>query len=191
MSDTGVRVGEIYAQTLFELSEESKMADTVKVNLEALGGAIATEPDFGKFITSPYFSGEFKSELLRKVFSGKLADLTMDFLMVVIRHNRMAFLSHIIDRYIELWDLRNGFCNVKISVGQPMESSEIEKLAEEIATELNCKVKMECEVKPDVIGGIAIRYGNKVVDNTVKTRLRKAVEEITSRERRREKIHEV
>ncbi len=186
-----VRLAEIYAGTLFDLAGESEMIDTVKYNLDALAGVIASEKDFWTMLGSPYFSPEYKEQLFRKILSGKIADLTMDFLMVVIRHDRLMLLPQIVSRYNELWDDYNGYCPVKVTVSSPMTEKEVKEIADEIATAIDRKVKLTVAVEPAVIGGISIRYGDKVIDNTIRNRLLTVVKTIKNERKGRIKTHEV
>jgi ATP synthase F1 delta subunit len=186
-----VRLAEIYASTLFDLGRELEMADTVKYNLDALADVIAGEKDFWTLLGSPYFSQEYKEQLLRKILSGRIADLTMDFLMVVIRHDRLMVLPHIISKYNELWDHSNGYCSVKVTVSHAMTDDEVKAMSDDIAIAINRKVRLAMAVEPAVIGGASIRYGDMVIDNTVRNRLQTAVKTIKSQRKGRIKTHEV
>jgi F-type H+-transporting ATPase subunit delta len=190
-SNVIIRLAEIYASTLFDLGRESEMADTVKYNLDALAEVIASENDFWTLLGSPYFSDEYKEQLLRKILSGKIADLTMDFLMVVIRHDRLMLLQHIIEKYNELWDHSNGYCSVKVTVSHAMTDDEVKAMSDDIATSLNSKIRLAIAVEPAIIGGASIRYDDMIIDNTVRNRLQTAVKTIKSQRKGRLKTNEV
>jgi F-type H+-transporting ATPase subunit delta len=186
-----VRLAEIYASTLFDLARESEMADTIKYNLDALADVIVSENDFWTLLGSPYFSDEYKEQLLRKILSGKIADLTMDFLMVVIRHERLMLLPNIIEKYNELWDRSNGYYSVKVTVSRAMTDDEVKAMSDDIATSLNRKIRLAIAVEPAIIGGASIRYDDMIIDNTVRNRLLTAVKTIKSQRKGRLKTHEV
>jgi F-type H+-transporting ATPase subunit delta len=190
-SNVIIRLAEIYASTLFDLGRESEMANTVKYNLDALAEVIASENDFWTLLGSPYFSDEYKEQLLRKILSGKIADLTMDFLMVVIRHDRLMLLQHIIEKYNELWDHSNGYCSVKVTVSHAMTDDEVKAMSDDIATSLNSKIRLAIAVEPAIIGGASIRYDDMIIDNTVRNRLQTAVKTIKSQRKGRLKTNEV
>jgi len=187
MSDADTRLGRIYAQALFDLAEQSQMIDAVKSELDTVTAVIAGDKDFEALISSPCFYADFKEKLMTKAFSGKLGELSMDFLMVVIRHNRMAFLPQIAAHYDGFWQTYHNYCPVKVTVSKPLSESEVERISADIASATNKKVKLELAVDPSIIGGITIRYGDKMVDNTVRSRLRQAVKTIIEQGRRRGK----
>jgi len=189
--DAGIRLGEVYAQALFELAEQSKMIDVIKDDLDVVRSVSIQEKDFEALMVSPYFSAEYKGQIAQKIFSGKLSDLTVNFLITAIRHNRMMFLPQIIDRFNELLETHEGYCIVQVTVSEAMSKEGAKKLSENIAGAVKNKVKLQVDVNPSIMGGIIIRCGDRVIDNSIRSRLRRAVKIIMSRPKMQEKIDEV
>ena len=189
--DAAFHLAEIYARALFELAERSKMVNAVKDDLDVMQDISVREKDFRVLMASPYFSPDYKEQVVQKIFSGKMSDLTIDFLRVVIRHDRMVFLPQIIDRFGELWEAHHGYKIVQITVSQALNSQETERISADIAHAMNNKVKLQMGINPSIIGGIIIRFGDRVIDNSIRSRLRRAVNIIMSRQKKREKIDEV
>ncbi len=179
-----------YASVLFELADQSGALNAVKDDFDCWTGICDMEKDFEKLIVSPYFTPEYKQQFVRKMLSGKIADLTMDFLAVVIRHNRAKILPDIIAEYSKLWDVREGYCPVEVTVAGRISDDEVEKLAADMASMMNCRVKLKLKVNPEILGGVIIRYDDKVIDNTIKNRMHKVVETIIKHGKGRE-INEV
>jgi F-type H+-transporting ATPase subunit delta len=181
INDKAIRVGQTYAQAVFELAEQSQLIDVLKNDFGILANLIAQSKELEALMNSPSFHEENKKRLIAEVFSGKLNELTINLLMVVIEHNRARFLLQIIARYNELWEARNGLHRVKVMVSKAMDNAEIEKLTGNIAVAISGRVKLEVVVNPSIIGGIIIRHGDKVIDNSIRNRLRLTVKEITKR----------
>lgn len=181
--DAAVHLADIYARALFELAERSKMVNAIKDDLDIVQDISVQEKEFRTLMASPYFSADYKEQIVQKIFSGKLCDLTIDFLRVVIRHNRMMFLPQIIDRFGQLWEAHHGYQIVQVTVSQAMDSRETERISADIAHAMNNKVKLQVGVNPSIMGGIIIRYGDRVIDNSIRSRLRRAVNTIMSRQK--------
>ncbi|MCX5636771.1 MAG: ATP synthase F1 subunit delta [Planctomycetota bacterium] len=181
--DAAFHLAEIYARALFELAERSKMVNAIKDELNLVQDISVQEKDFRVLMASPYFSADYKEQMVQKMFSGKLSDLTIDFLRVVIQHDRMVFLPQIIDRFGELWEAHHGYRIVQVTVSEAMNSQENEVLSANIASAMNNKVKLQVGVNPSIMGGIIIRYGDRVIDNSIRSRLRRAVNTIMSRQK--------
>jgi F-type H+-transporting ATPase subunit delta len=181
MISTAIRLREIYAQSLFELADRQQGVDTVSSDLNILAGIIGQEKDFIKLLDSPYFSTDYKEQLVRRLLSGVAANLTLDFLMVVIRHGRARLLTDIIGRYGELWDAYHGYYHVKVTVPRALEDGQAKELSDDIAAAMNSNVKLEVAVEPEIIGGAIIRCGDKVIDNSIRSRIDVAVKTVMSR----------
>lgn len=189
--DVAVHLAEIYGRAFFELAEHSRMVNVIKDDLDVVQDISVQEKDFRVFMASPYFSSGYKEQMVQKIFSGKLNDLTIDFLRAVIRHNRMVFLPQIVNRYNELWEAHHGYKIVQVTVSDAMSSQETERLSADMAQAMKNKVKLQIGVNPSIMGGIIIRYGDRVIDNSIRGRLRRAIGAIMSRPRRRGKADEV
>lgn len=175
-----LRLRENYANTLFELAGETQAADVVEKDLETIAGIIREEDDLLKFLTSPYFSMQHKEQFMAKVLSGRIEELTMNFLMVLIRHHRIGLLPEIILRYGQLLDAERHCYPVEVTVSRPLEPGEVERLTADMESAVGGTVRLHLVVNPDILGGTIFRYGDKIVDNSIRDRLRAAVKTIIS-----------
>jgi F-type H+-transporting ATPase subunit delta len=158
--------------------------DVVKSDFDLLGDIFAKEEDLRELMWSPYFTRQYKTDLLLKAFSGTFSELTMNCMMVAARHNRVKFLPKIVACFDRLWDKYHGFLPVKITTSEKLDDKRIKKLSDDIASSLKRKIRIESSTDPSIIGGIVIRYGDKIIDNTIRTRLLNAVKTLTRKEKR-------
>jgi F-type H+-transporting ATPase subunit delta len=187
-----LRIGDIYAQAVFESAQQENLLADVKSDLDSLASVFEEVSDLKELLLSPYFSRHYKAVLLEKLFVGKFSQLTTNFLLVVARHNRLKFLPQIIDSFTRLWDQLHGLVPVSITVSHKLDDSRIRNLCDEISSALERKVRFtQSIVDPSIIGGIIIHYGDKVIDNTIKTRLLNAVQTVTSKQKWETKFNEI
>ena len=188
---SGFRVGQVYAQAIFSLATEQKTIDDVKTDLDALMEFADKEESFLVFLASPYFNAQTKNELILKVFSGRLTQLTMNFLFVVMKNGRAAYLPFMIDRYGKLWFDNYHCCSVVATVSEPLSDERIRNLSHQIAASIKKNIELRVIVDPSIIGGVIIRYGENVVNNSVRRRLAEAVKTVKNYCRERGRIDEV
>ena len=179
MSDSTRQVArEIYCEVLFELAEEASIVDEVHQDLASISQIMADQPEFAVMINSPAIKGQEKSEVVRRIFKGKINDLTLDFISVLARRNRMKLLTGIYDRYETLVDKHYHRVSIEAAVPYALDDNAVDALKNDLSKAVDSPVKLSVDVAPDMIGGIIIRKDDKVIDNSVRTALRRAVKTV-------------
>jgi F-type H+-transporting ATPase subunit delta len=174
-------VGEIYGQTLFELAAERGEIESVKEDLDSIDGFMFAEGDFYAVVSSPFLAAEQKSKLVRTLFTGKVCELTMNFLLVAGAKNRLAALPNIIKKYNHLYRESKGYKDVWMTISHAINQNEKDEIKASLCKALKTEhITLEFNVEPAILGGTIIRYEDKIIDNSVRTRLHRAVETIIS-----------
>jgi len=179
-------VVDVYVQSLLDLADQAGIVDPVEADLQTVGALLETEPSFQAFVASPYFAEQTKRDLIHRVFAHRLHPLTLHFLFVVMEHNRGRFLPEIIDRYAQLCRARRGYRTVTAVVARDLREDQKAKLAQDLAEAMHTKVDLDIRVDPAILGGVVFRYGDKMLDNSVRGRLVRTVGRITHPERRQQ-----
>ena len=174
-------IHEIYSDVMFELAQESGLMDVVMDDLEAVGKLLQDEPEFLSLLMLGQIKEDEKNRMVRRVFKGRINDLTLDFLCVLAKRNRMSFLHGIGDRYQVLLDEHKSLHRIEVTLAKQPDDAEIEKLKQDIKEAINAEIKLSVTVDPDIIGGIVIRKGDLVVDNSVRTILNRTVDAVMTR----------
>jgi len=182
-------VREVYSEVLFELAEQMDCVDSVTDDLSCVAEILKAEPEFTAVLTSQTIKPSEKARIIRRVFGGRIDDLTVDFLSVLARRNRIGFLGGISDKYEMLVDVHHGRSLVEVTVAKALDDEQTKKLKAGLQDAINGKVKLSVEVAPAIIGGIIINKGDTVIDNSVKAALQRAVETVV--ENLKDRIDEV
>lgn len=177
-TDISVRIGEIYALPLFELATESDCVEQVEQDLAGFMQVLEAEAKFDRFLASPQFLTEDKCSLLETLFSRGLHELTLRFLLVVIRHGRAPFFPDIVACYQERYRAQEGRTTVKVTVAKPLTDSAKQSLTKDLSQALDGQVDLDVTQDPSILGGTILRYDGQMVDNSVRGRLRQAVSTI-------------
>ena len=187
---TAAHVADIYARSLLDLAKEAQDVETIAADLEAVSALLAQTPDLEAFLASPYFAEQTKRDVIRKVLTGKLNDLTLHFLCVMIDHSRGALLPGILDRFRQLHREYQGYETVTVTVAQSVSQEQIDRLVQDLAQAMQAKIDLEVQVDPSILGGIIIRHGDQMLDNSVRGRLLHTVSRVANPENRYKKTYE-
>ena len=180
-TDIGLHIGDLYSRVLYDLAEEFGIVEDVKDEMTMLATLIEQEREFLHIMSSPQFSAEYKQSLLNKMFAGKISDLTLNFLLEVDRHNRTMYLPQMIDKFGEIWDAHHGISIVELTLHENITPDELANATQAISKAMGKEVQLKLNVKPAIMGGVVIRYGESVIDNSIKSRLYRAVRTVMDR----------
>ena len=175
MKSATISLTERYAQALFELAYDEHQLNEVKRDLDALSTAMDEDADVREFLVSPFFSPHEKKTLFAEALGTHFTALALSFLDTVIRNGRAGFLDEIINRFGALWDRQKGIESVTVTVARELSTQRQEQLSADIAAILNAPIRMEVEVDPAIVGGVFIRCGDRIIDNTLRGRLGEAM----------------
>lgn len=171
-------IHEIYSDVMFELANEAGLTEQVMDDLESVGEVLADEPEFLSLLTLGHVKDDEKAGMIRRVFKGRVNDLTLDFLCVLARRNRMNFVNGIGDRYQLLMDEKKNLHRIEVTLANEPAGDQLEKIKADIADAIKGEIKLSVHIDPEIIGGIVIKKGDLVVDNSVKTILSRTVDAI-------------
>jgi F-type H+-transporting ATPase subunit delta len=163
---------------MFELANEAGLTEQVMDDLESVAGLLADEPEFLSLLTMGHVKDDEKAAMVRRVFKGRVDDLTLDFMCVLARRNRMNFVNGIGDRYQSLMDEKKNLHRIEVTLAKEPADNELEKIKADIADAIKGEIKLSVNIDPEIIGGIVIKKGDLVVDNSVKTILTRTVDGI-------------
>ena len=73
--------------------------------------------------------------------------------------------------YDRLWEEANKLLPVQITSAVELDPSVAQRVGDEIGRQTGRTVELTSTVDPEVLGGIAVRVGNSIIDATIRTRL--------------------
>jgi F-type H+-transporting ATPase subunit delta len=181
-------VHEIYSDVMFELAQEAGLIDEVMDDLEAVGQVLKDEPEFLSLLTLGQITEDEKTKMIRRVFKGRMNDLTLDFLCVLAKRNRMSFLHGIGQRYQSLLDNHKQLHRIEVTLASEPSEDELEKLRADIRSAINAEIKLSVTVDPEIVGGIILRKGDMMIDNSVRTILDRTVHAVVKKSKQKSEI---
>jgi len=94
------------------------------------------------------------------------------FSAVLRANNHLSLLPGIIRFFNEAWDKKNNTVEAEIVTARAISKTAIAELEKFIKTRAASeKVEMSEKIDPSLLGGVVLRYGNKSLDLSLKTKL--------------------
>jgi ATP synthase F1 delta subunit len=162
----------VYAEALFDVAKDKGKLDAIRDELGQFADALEGDRDLQVFFFSPYFSTAEKVEGLKRAVSGADQEL-LNFLELLIEKGRMAEVFRIRRELDELWKHENRRIDVTVTSAVELDPAVVEKVGEEIERQTGQKVELASRVDSEILGGIVLQVGNKVLDASIRARLEK------------------
>jgi F-type H+-transporting ATPase subunit delta len=162
----------VYAEALFDVAKDKDKLDAIRDELAQFVDAVDGNRELQVFFFSPYFSSAEKIAGLKRAVSDVDAEL-LNFLELLIEKQRMAEIFRIRRQLDELWKQENRRIDVTVTSAVTLEPAVVEKVGEEIERQTGQKVDLSSRVDAEILGGIVLQVGNKVLDASIRSRLEK------------------
>ena len=165
-------VSTTYGEALFELAAENGREEEFLSEVEALKKLLEGNPDFGRLMNHPKILKEEKLKVLEEVFSGRISKELLGFLYLIVTKDRYGEIDSILDFFIDKVKQHQGIGIAYVATAIGLNEAQKKEIEDKLlSTTSFCKMEMHYQVEEDLIGGMVIRIGDRVVDSSVKTKL--------------------
>ncbi len=161
-----------YASALFDLAREAGAIEKVEEDLKNLQAAIDGAPDLQGFLASPlYDRAEQLGAMAALAERAGYSALTANFLKLVASNRRLFALEDMIRAFCALAADERGEVSAEAATAAPMTDDQVKALRLEIERMVGKAVNLNTRVDPDLLGGLVVKIGSKMVDASLKTKL--------------------
>lgn len=176
-----LKVAAPYARALFDFVNATETLFEVTSDIQNIQGLLFKSRELFKCLQNPLVSAEVKQEILVKVVGEKMNDETLQFLATLIRRNRINLLPTIIFSYLELVYKTANSRAFQIVSAKDLSNGQRTRLIKKIKSiAKNSRIMIQFNTDESLIGGFLIRNQGKVVDYTVKNKLKILAKQLDS-----------
>jgi F-type H+-transporting ATPase subunit delta len=168
-----------YAQALFDLAQGKGLVDQVDREFGMVIDMIHANPMLKAVMDDVLLAPEVKSDLVTKLFTGKVSELVLNFLLVVVRKRREAYFPQMYRTFMDLANEARGIVEVEVRSAVELPEETARTLEQKLVSRLGKRVKFQTQVAPELIGGLVVRVGDELMDGSIRTRLRRMRDRLT------------
>jgi len=159
-----------YAQAAFKLADEAGTLGPWSEALAALA-MVAQDQRVEDLTGDPKVSPERLARLLIDVLEGRLSSEVQNFVRLVADNRRIPALGEIRVQFDVLKNSREGVQDVEIVSAFELDATQRSDLIARLEKSTGKKVNVHVTVDPQLIGGIKIIVGDKVIDASARAQL--------------------
>jgi F-type H+-transporting ATPase subunit delta len=165
-------VATTYGDALFDLAVQESKIDDLYQEAQAVIKIFEDNGELGKLLNHPKIEKQEKESVIENIF-GKAVSKDMTGLLVIMvakdRQNKIIdTLKYFLKRIEEYKKIGTAY----VSSARPLTEEQKKKIVDKLlATTKYVEFNMHFNVDETLIGGMIIRIGDRVVDNSIKTKL--------------------
>jgi F-type H+-transporting ATPase subunit delta len=165
------KIAERYSKALMEMLKAEDRSEHFLKQLSELVALLQSHNEFYSIMSSPVVNKTVKFNILKKISDGKIEPELQHFLTFLIRKNRFIYLPEITHEFEENLLEKKGIIKVKMITSIEVEKHEREQLKSNLESSSGKKVILEEIIDPQIKGGGILIYGNRIFDNSIKSKL--------------------
>lgn len=162
-----------YATALFELADADQSLDKIAGDLDVIKQLINESSDLSRLLHSPAFTRQQQSAAMAAVLErAGVGGLTAKFVGLVASNRRLFALEQMIGGYRALLARHRGEVTAQVASARPLSQAQLDQLSDALRAAMGRDVSLETEIEPELIGGLTVRVGSRMVDNSLRTKLK-------------------
>ncbi|MFP4248994.1 MAG: ATP synthase F1 subunit delta [Armatimonadota bacterium] len=167
----GRSVAERYLEAALHAAERANVRDELGRQLAMLEAALETTPDVRRLLGHPAMGVDRKLQALADLLGEEPVEPLRRLITVLIDNDRLEVLEVADEVYQQLVDEAEGVLRAYVQTPAPLDEARSERLATALSGWLDQDVVIDAQVEPDLIGGIVVRVGDRVLDASLRGRL--------------------
>ena len=169
---SNLAVAKRYGQALFDLASEKNMLDQLEKELTQVLEVIEESHELKKILEQRLIRSETKQEIFRKVYSGTISPVTMNFLLLILHKRREMVLNQIVSQFLNLANEARGIVKAQVKSAAQLSFEQLEKLRESLEKITGKNILLESAVDERLIGGLVVKIGDRIIDGSISTKLK-------------------
>lgn len=165
-------VSKVYGDALFSLALEENKLDEIWEEVKVLSEAFRENKEFANIMAHPEMTREKALVLVEEAFQDKLSDIMMGFLEVLVKKGRFSEILPVLDYFEqetkEYKKIGVVYVTTPLELSDEQKSGIVNRLMETSGYQ---SLEMNYIIDEALLAGIRIRIGDRVVDNSIQTKL--------------------
>ena len=166
-----LQIVERYTRSIFELAGETGTEDSLFQELSAVRNAMSGRPELLRLLQNPLITRTEKRSLIEGILGSKAHSLSGQFLNLLVDKNRIDLYPYIVDRLRKVLNERQGVEEATLVTAHELHPSIVQLLQKALERSIKKKVIIRTETEPELLGGIQIHMGNRLIDGSIRTKL--------------------
>jgi F-type H+-transporting ATPase subunit delta len=161
-----------YAAALFELAKDQRQLAEVERDVAAFQRMFDDSPDLRRLVRSPVISADDQSKALAAILAkAGISGLTANFLRLIARNRRLFAAADMMKNFRALAARERGEVSADVASAHALTAEQMQQLSDTLRTTIGKNVQINTRVDPNLLGGLVVKVGSKMIDSSLRTKL--------------------
>ena len=164
-------ISRAYADALFEICIEENSLEEIMQQSAQLAEIMSANPEFVKLLNAPTVTKEEKTDLVDKVFSGKINKSLLNFIKVMVERKDTQEINASFADFEKLYNKHNNIEKATATTAVPMSDEQKAKLVAKLNALTGKNVVLTNIVDPACLGGVILQFADVQYNDSVAGKL--------------------
>jgi F-type H+-transporting ATPase subunit delta len=164
-----------YAQAAFSIAAEANTVETWRAELQDVA-AVLTESRMAPVLADSRLSLAEREAMLARALD--VSPMVMNLAKLLVAKGRSPEARAVANAFARIADEAAGIAHAEITTAVPLSDDQLQAIASQLSRSLGKQVDAVGAVDPSIIGGIVLRVGDRLVDGSIRTRLKSLRQEL-------------
>lgn len=165
-----VTIARPYAEAAFKLAREQNALPAWSDALDLIAAVVA-DPQLAALIGAPQVGTAQVENIIIGAIGKQLSGEARNFVQVLAQNRRLVLMPQIVELFGALRREYEGEMEATVVSALPVDDAQLKALVAALEQKYGRKITARVELDPQLIGGLKIMVGDKVIDATVRGRL--------------------
>jgi F-type H+-transporting ATPase subunit delta len=167
-----------FADAAFEIALRDDNVKKWRKELDA-AAELAASDELQRVLANPAIPLDQRISVARKVFAS-LSKPVLNLVLLLLKRGRIEQLPRVAAEFRRLDDKRNNIVHATVTSAAPLDADEVKAIAARLEELTGSSVDLETSVDPDLLGGVVVRVGDRLIDGSVRGRLERLRNQLAS-----------
>ena len=171
-----------YAEAAFEVGLRDGTVEAWRRDLDA-AGAIVADDRVARLLGNPAIAEETRLDLAQSTVGAIVSKPVLNLIGLMLRRGRIDELPRVAAEFRRLDNQRQGITPATATSAVPLSEDEVRAVTARLEAMTGGRVDLELTVDPDLLGGLVVRVGDRMIDGSVRGRLERLRNQLVSGQR--------